>query len=116
MLKADGAAMDICRGARVREVASRVADAGVEGVWLWGAGAHCRVILDLLAGTRVRVVGLVDDALAGQERHGFLVVAATALRGGDHAILASDAHEATLWEASAGARSRGVHVHRLYSG
>jgi hypothetical protein len=115
MLGAERGVMEVCRGARVREVAGRIVAAGAGAVWLWGAGAHCPVVMGLLGSTELRVLGLVDDRLAGQERFGFVVEAPAALGAGDHVLLASDAHEGALWDASAGARARGVRVWRLYA-
>jgi hypothetical protein len=106
--------IEVCRGARVREVAARILGAGAEGVHLWGAGVHCGVVMELLRGTGLRVVGLVDDALAGQGRYGFAVASPARLSAGHQVLLASDAHEDALWEASTGARERGVRVWRLY--
>gem|GEM_PF-3605940 len=107
--------VEVCRGARVREVAGRMVAAGAREVYLWGAGAHCPVVVELLEPAGLRVVGLVDDGLAGQERFGFVVGAPTSLNAWDHVLLASDAHEEALWEASARARARGVRVWRLYA-
>jgi len=73
------------------------------------------VVVELLEPAGLRVVGLVDDGLAGQERFGFVVGAPTSLNAWDHVLLASDAHEEALWEASARARARGVRVWRLYA-
>ena len=111
----DRRTVEVCRGARVREVATGILCAGASSVRLWGAGAHCGVVLELLSHTPLAVTGLVDDAVAGSQRHGFVVSRPDSLVTGEHVLLASDAHEDALWEASAGARGRGVRVWRLYS-
>jgi len=115
VLGAEKSVVEVCRGARAREVASLIKAAGASGVWLWGAGAHCGRVLELLRGTGLEVLGLVDDGLVGQERYGFVVSSPAAVRAGEDVLLASDAHEGALWEASRGARERGVRVWRLYS-
>lgn len=102
----------VCLDARLREVL-REASTPHE-LWLWGAGSHAGVLITALDRAGVRVAGVVDDFAAGQERHGMLVQSPDRLASGCVALLASDAHEETLWAASAGARARGVRVLRLY--
>jgi len=106
--------MEACRGARVREVVAQVRAAGGEEVWLWGAGAHGGVVLDLVRGAGMNVAGFVDDGCVGESRWGYVVQEPATLQAGSHVLLASDAHENALWAASAGARERGVKVWRLY--
>lgn len=107
--------MDVCKRARVREVGARLRAMGVREVILWGAGAHSAFVLEHAHDLGVPVVGLVDDALAGRDRLGFRVGAPDGVAPGRHVLLSSDAHEDALWERSAGARARGVIVHRFYA-
>ncbi len=102
------------RRARLREIGQRLRDQGVHEVWLWGAGAHAEWVLRHAEDLGVTVEGVVDDALAGEERFGMKIDTPNELVAGDHALIASDAHEDRIWETSAAARSRGVVVWRLY--
>lgn len=106
-------AVEACRLSRAREIGEALRRAGVEAVWLWGAGDHTRWLLDS-EGLGVAVRGLVDDALAGQERLGLAVHAPEAMMPGETVILSSDWHEEAMWSASASARARGVRVVRFY--
>jgi hypothetical protein len=108
-------AAEACRRARLREVGARLRGDGVNGVVLWGAGAHAGWILRHAEDLGVPVTGIVDDQCAGQERHGTEVRAPERLGAGEHALIASDAHEEEIWARSRGARERGVVVWRLYA-
>lgn len=108
-------AMQVSKRARLREVGIALRGHSVRELLLWGAGAHSAFVLEHAHDLGVRVVGLVDDALAGQSRLGFEVASPDLLKAGQHVLLSSDAHEDALWERSAPARARGVVVHRLYS-
>ncbi len=108
-------AFDVARGARLREVGRAMQDAGVTRVWLWGAGRHTGWLLDHVDDLGVPVAGIVDDALAGQERFGRVIESPQAMRGGEHVLLSSDWHEDAMWASSAEARGRGVRVWRMYA-
>ncbi len=113
---ADARAGDgLCRAARLREVGAALRARGVPGVHLWGAGRHAGWILARRADLGVPVLGLIDDACAGDTRHGFVVRSAAALAPGDHALISSDRHERAIWASSAPHRARGLHVWRLYA-
>ncbi len=107
-------AFDVARGARVREVGRAMRLAGVEKVWVWGAGRHTGWLLEHLDDLGVEIVGIVDDGLAGQVRFGIAVEPPEVLEGGDEVLLSSDWHEDAMWDSSAGVRERGVRVWRVY--
>jgi glycosyltransferase EpsE len=107
-------AFDVARGARVREVGRAMRSAGVERVWVWGAGRHTGWLLEHLDDLGVEIGGIVDDALSGQVRFGFVVESPAVLAGGDEVLLSSDWHEDAMWDSSSGARDRGVRVWRVY--
>jgi len=105
---------EACRRSRLREVGAGLRARGVREVVLWGAGVHAEWIARHAEDLGVRVVGIVDDACAGCERLGMTVRPTDSLREGEHALIASDAHEEEIWKRSEGARARGVEVWRLY--
>lgn len=105
---------DICRRARLREVFRAMAAAGARGVKLWGAGKHSAWLLEHRAELPIPVVGLVDDVVADADRYGFRVEGPGSLEAGDWALISSDGFEELIWQASQGARERGVHVWRIY--
>jgi glycosyl transferase family 2 len=107
-------AFDVARGARVREVGRAMRSAGVERVWVWGAGRHTGWLMEHLDDLGVEIAGIVDDSLAGQVRFGFAVESPGVLAGGDEVLLSSDWHEDAMWDSSSGARDRGVRVWRVY--
>jgi glycosyl transferase family 2 len=107
-------AFDVARGARVREVGRAMRSAGVERVWVWGAGRHTGWLLEHLDDLGVEIAGIVDDCLAGQARFGFVVESPGVLAGGDEVLLSSDWHEDAMWDSSSDARDRGVRVWRVY--
>jgi glycosyl transferase family 2 len=107
-------AFDVARGARVREVGRAMRSAGVERVWVWGAGRHTGWLMEHLDDLGVEIAGIVDDCLAGQARFGFVVESPGVLAGGDEVLLSSDWHEDAMWDSSSGARDRGVRVWRVY--
>jgi len=107
-------AFDVARGARVREVGRAMRLAGVEKVWIWGAGRHTGWLLDHLDDLGVEISGIVDDSLAGQVRFGFGVEPPGVLQGGDEVLLSSDWHEDAMWDSSSVVRARGVRVWRVY--
>jgi hypothetical protein len=104
-----------CQRSRLREVGSRMRGAGIEALWLWGAGDHTSWVLDNASELGVPVRGLVDDFSAGGRRCGRPVLAPDEIPPGDHALLSSGWHEEALWQSSARHRARGVHVWRLYA-
>lgn len=108
-------AADVCRRSRLREIGARIAGRGGREVYLWGAGAHAGWIVENAPSLGLPIAGIVDDALVGTDRWGMLVGWPEALRAGDHALIASDAHEDRIWQASASTRARGVNVWRLYA-
>ncbi len=107
-------ALDCARRARLREVARDVRDAGAEELWLWGVGEHTRWLLGNAGQLGMPVAGLVDDALAGTTRFGFMVGAPVSLVPGSHVLISSDSHEDDIWVSSAPHRVRGIRVWRLY--
>jgi glycosyltransferase involved in cell wall biosynthesis len=110
------AAAEISRRSHAHVVATELKSAGVRRLWLWGAGAHSAWLLPVLRDEGITVQGLVDDALAGTERLGFMVARPDTLAPGTSVLLSSDAFEDKLWEASTLLRDRGVRVHRMYTG
>ena len=108
-------ATETCRRARLREVGANIAAAGVEAVWLWGAGRHTDWLLRHRHDLRLSIRGIIDDHRHGDTHLGFNVQPPTALAPGEHALLSSDWHEEALWNSSAPHRARGVHIWRLYA-
>lgn len=109
-------AFDAARAARVREVGRELRAAGVVALWVWGAGRHTDWLLSHADDLGVPVVGIVDDALAGQERFGYRVESPEAIGAGEHVLLSSDWHEEAMWAGSWSHRQRGVRVWRIYCG
>jgi hypothetical protein len=107
-------AMEVCRRARLREVGASLRGAGVREVWLWGAGEHTRWVLEHRAELGVRIAGIVDDGVAGEERFGSAVRAPETLHAGTCVLLSSDWHEEAMWDRSGFLRQRGVQVMRMY--
>lgn len=107
-------AFDAARAARVREVGRELRSAGVPAVWVWGAGRHTDWLLGHADDLGVPIVGIVDDALAGQERFGYRVESPAAMAAGEHVLLSSDWHEEAMWASSWAHRQRGVRVWRIY--
>ncbi|MEI7657276.1 MAG: glycosyltransferase [Phycisphaerae bacterium] len=101
------------RGA-IEAAVKRLLARGVEGVHVWGAGAHTAVALEALERLGLEVKGIVDDALGGQVHHGRRIEHPHSLPPGAEVLISSDRHERAIWEASEGARRRGVRVHRIY--
>ncbi len=108
-------AMNVCRAARVREVAAQLAAEGAAEIWLYGAGPHTAAVLDVLAGQGLRIAGIIDDAAAGDHRFGRVIVEPCSVPEGAVVLLSSDASEDRLWSASEPLRRRGVRVKRLYA-
>jgi hypothetical protein len=108
------AAPDLCRRARVREVAGLMKAAGAGEVYLWGAGRHTAWLLEGQDRLAVRIAGIVDDAASGTERLGFKVEDPAKLAAGSWVLISSDGFEDQIWRASEGARLRGVRVWRIY--
>ncbi|MBS0197132.1 MAG: glycosyltransferase [Planctomycetes bacterium] len=108
-------ATNICRAARVREVASQLCADGVGEIWLYGAGPHTAAVLDVFAGQGLRIAGIIDDAAAGVHRFGRVIVAPAEVPDDAVVLLSSDASEDRLWSASEPMRRRGVRVKRLYA-
>ncbi len=107
-------AIEACRRSRLREVGARLRHAGVGGVYLYGAGNHARWILDHRHDLALPILAIVDDALAGSTAHGYHIQSPATLQAGDCALIASDAHEDTIWAHTAPLRARGVRIERLY--
>lgn len=103
------------RAAHIRPVIEQLKAAGVRSVWLYGAGAHTSWLLPQLRDLQLEVAGIIDDALAGTQRHGHSVRAPGTIPAGDSVLLSSDSREPALWEASRPLREKGVRVHRLYA-
>ena len=100
--------------ARVRPVGQRLRGAGVESVWLYGAGRHTAWLVDNADELGVPIAGVADDELAGAERYGFCIASPEEVPDGAHVVLSSDAHEDALWDASLALRARGARVYRIY--
>ena len=109
------AAHDAARRALLRETGARLRADGVHRVWLWGAGDHTRWLLANAAHLGLEIVGIVDDGLAGSDRHGFRVAAPDDDGPGACVLISSDWHEEAIWRSSAAPRARGVRVERLYA-
>lgn len=107
-------AAEIARRARVREVSSDIRSKGATSLWLWGAGDHTRKLLDHPEDLGLPVRGIIDDAATG-ERFGLAIVRPEHVQKDDAVLLSSDWHEDAMWASSAGLRSRGVKVFRLYA-
>lgn len=111
-------AAEVCRRARVREVGAALRREGVGELWLWGAGEHTRRLLEHPEDLGVPVVGVLDDARAGEEAFGLRVVAPERLLAhapGAAVLISSDAHEEAIWARSEPLRARGVRVVRMYA-
>lgn len=98
----------------LRRAAARLREADVKQIWLYGAGRHTAWLVDNADEVGAPIAGIIDDACAGAQRHGFTIVSPAAIPDDADVLLSSDAHEDTLWEASLTLRSRGVRVWRLY--
>ncbi len=109
-----GAAHEMCRRARLREVGRELQTLGVDSVTLWGAGEHSAWVLAHETDLGVEIQGIVDDAPGQGVRFGFEVGSPETLRPGQSVLLSSDWHEDEMWSSSAEARDRGVLVWRLY--
>jgi len=109
-------AMEAGRRAKVREVGRALREAGVAGVWLWGAGSHTAWVVEHKGDLGIPIEGVVDDERVGEMVGGFRVVGSDGLGPKDSALISSDTAEDFLWRASAGARGKGTRVWRLYGG
>lgn len=107
--------VELCRGARIREVCREVAQQGVGSIWVYGAGSHTPGVLAALGDAGLTLAGLVDDALAGTTRHGVRVESPASIPDDACVLLSSIAHEEALWNAAAPLRQRGVRVLRIYA-
>eukprot|EP00913_Durusdinium_trenchii_P005835 g5447.t1 len=105
-----GAAHEMCRRARLREVGDELRALGVGSITLWGAGGHSAWVLAHETDLGVEVNGIVDDTPGLGVRYGFEVAPPDALRPGQSVLLSSDWHEDEMWASSAPARDRGVHT------
>jgi hypothetical protein len=114
MAMAQWPAIEAGREAVIREVGERLREAGVDRVWLWGAGGHTRWMLGRRGVLGVVIAGVVDDARVGERIEEFAVVSSATLRPGAQVVLSSDTAEDVLWRGSAAARARGVRVWRVY--
>jgi hypothetical protein len=108
------AALEAGRAALLREVGASMRAAGVERVWLWGAGKHTAWVLAHAGELGVRIVGIVDDFAHGTVAHGFEVAHPSELDDSCDVLLSSDTQEDAMWASSVSARARGVRVWRLY--
>jgi Glycosyl transferase family 2 len=106
---------DICRRARLREVARQIKHSGARSVWIWGAGRHTTWLIDHRADLGLPIAGVVDDLASGQSRGGFEVDSPSVLNAGDYALISSDGFEEQIWRSSATYRQMGVRVFRLYA-
>jgi len=108
-------AVEAGRRALLREVGCSVRAAGINEVWLWGAGRHSAWLLANLDHLGLRVVGIVDDHSCGSMFQGIELVSPDELDAGTSVLLSSDTREEQMWASSAAARARGVRVWRLYA-
>lgn len=109
-----GDVQEVCRMARVREVARAIAEAGASRVWLWGAGRHTRWLLERRAELGMPIAGIVDDAASGQRRGEFVVAGPDVLKAGEWVLISSDGFEGEIWASGESARARGVNMRRIY--
>jgi hypothetical protein len=107
-------AIEAGRKAAVRELGCVLREAGVDRVWLWGAGGHTRWMVGHRGVLGVVIAGVVDDARVGERIEEFAVVSSATLKPGAQVVLSSDTAEDALWRGSAAARARGVRVWRVY--
>ena len=107
-------AIEAGRRARVREVGRALREAGIDRVWLWGAGLHTRWMVDHRGDLGIPLAGIVDDHRVGEAIGEFTVSAAEGIGAGESALISSDTAEDVLWRAAGGARARGVRVWRIY--
>ena len=114
MAMAQWPAMEAGRAALLREKGRRLREAGVDRVWLWGAGGHTRWMVGHRDVLGMVIAGVVDDARVGERIAEFTVVSSAAVMPGAQVVLSSDTAEDALWRESAVVRARGVLVHRLY--
>jgi hypothetical protein len=105
---------DLERRMRLWPAAERLARAGVSSAWLYGAGKHTAWLVQNIDQLGIRVLGIVDDSLAGSERFGHAVLSPEEIPDGAHVVISSDAYESEMWEASLPMRARGITVHRIY--
>ena len=108
-------AFETCRLSRLREIGQQMRKRGVESVWLWGAGSHTQWVLEHAEVGGIRVAGIVDDALAGERRFGFVVASPDSLKRGQTALISTDAFEDRIWRSSSSVRDAGVEVVRFYA-
>lgn len=108
-------AIEACREARLREVGRELRNAGIDRIWIWGAGSHTRWLLDHAADLAVPIQGIVDDGASSQQRFGLTIQPPQAIAAGQTALLSSDWHEDAMWESSAPHRARGVRIVRFYA-
>jgi hypothetical protein len=107
-------AADVARRSHVgMRLQSILTEAG--GIWLYGAGAHTRWLLDTFHMLRGRVRGIVDDHMQWQTCGENVVSGPLSVLAGEHVVISSDSTEDVLWERSLAMRQRGVVVHRLYA-
>lgn len=84
------------------------------GVWLWGAGEHTRRLLARCRELPLPVLGLIDDACAGEMRLGFRVRRPEDLPFGAHAIVSSDAHEERILDRATALAPGRAAVYSIY--
>jgi hypothetical protein len=102
------------RLSRLREAGRGLVRAGVQQVWLYGAGRHTAWLIDNADELGVEIAGIADDDLAGTERYGMVVRAPPEVPDDAEALISSDSQESRLWEASLPMRARGVRVWGIY--
>lgn len=107
-------AVEAGRRALLRDVGRSIRAMEIDEVWLWGAGRHTAWLLEHLDDLGLRVVGVVDDHIAGSVLRGLAVTSPGELGAGAGVLLSSDTREEEMWASSAAARARGVRVWRLY--
>jgi hypothetical protein len=110
----DSAVLGRGREVCVDELVVGLRSRGVSRVSLWGAGAHAAWVMRALVRRGIEIDALVDDHAAGQERHGMRVQDPASLAENTEVVIASEAAQGAIWEASSPARARGLMVHRLY--
>lgn len=107
-------AIEAGRRALLRETGARLREHGIVSVHLYGAGAHTRWVLDHLDDLGLAIDGIIDDALAGERRLGFEIIARGGVEHDACVLLSSDSCERELWDRSSDLRARGVRVEPIY--
>jgi len=103
---------------RMTAVLADLARGGARRVAVYGAGRHTELLADVLAGSPVPVVAVIDDdpARAGGRCAGIEVIPPqrAAAAGVEAVVISSDAHEEAIWSRRGRLVDAGITVRRLY--